>query len=193
MNSQSSQEASFSLFAGHTKIASEPLSTLLPKAKSYLEQHGESQFLFFSDETGAQMDFNLSGAQTQIEIHTASEHEPQSPRGRGRPKLGVVSREVSLLPRHWQWLELQPGGASATLRKLVEQASKANTKEEAKRRALHAAGKFMWAMAGNLPGFEEASRALYAGDLQSLQERISHWPADICQHVIFLSTDRSVI
>lgn len=187
MNNQTPQEASFSLFAGHTKIASEPLSTLLPKAKAYVEQHGQGQLLFFSDETGLQTDFNLNGPSEHIE------DESQSRRGRGRPKLGVVSREVSLLPRHWEWLEQQPGGASATLRKLVEQASRANVKEDAKRRALNAAGKFMWAMAGNLPGFEEASRALYANDLPSLQQQISHWPPDIRQHVVFLAKDRSVI
>ncbi|MFY0534142.1 DUF2239 family protein [Nannocystis pusilla] len=37
--------------------------------------------------------------------------EPPARTGPGRPKLGVVSREVSLLPRHWEWLERQPSGS----------------------------------------------------------------------------------
>src|ERR1700739_3037247 len=40
----------------------------------------------------------------------------------GRPKLGVVAREVTLLPRHWDWLATQPGGGSVALRKLVGEA-----------------------------------------------------------------------
>jgi hypothetical protein len=90
-----------------------------------------------------------------------------------------VSREVSLLPRHWEWLEQQPNGASAALRRLVDQARKSETSEQRARRAMDAAGRFLTAMAGNLPGYEEASRALYGGNRARFEELIRDWPADI--------------
>ena len=87
-----------------------------------------------------------------------------TPRGRGRPKLGVVAREVTLLPRHWDWLNSQSGGASVALRKLVEAARLAGDDKDRTRHAQEAAYRFMTALAGNLPGYEEATRALYAAD-----------------------------
>ncbi len=80
-------------------------------------------------------------------------NQPAEPRGRGRPKLGVVAREVTLLPRHWDWLNAQPGGASVALRKLVEQARRANGDADRARAAREAAYHFMSAMAGDLPAF----------------------------------------
>ena len=104
--------------------------------------------------------------------------------GPGRPKLGVVSREVSLLPRHWAWLEQQPGGISGALRRLVDESRKANQGRDRARAARDAAGKIMWALAGNFPGFEEASRALYAGDLAGFEQQTEGWPGDIRNHLI---------
>jgi hypothetical protein len=101
------------------------------------------------------------------------------PRGRGRPKLGVVAHEVTLLPRHWDWLSTQPGGASVAIRKLVEQARRLNGDADRKRAAQEAAYHFMSAMAGNLPGFEEAVRALFAGDRRRFSELIAPWPTDV--------------
>ncbi len=94
---------------------------------------------------------------------------PSKP-GPGRPKLGVVGREVTLLPRHWDWLSAQPGGASVTLRKLVEAARKQGQGEQKIRQTQDVAYRFMYAIAGDLPGFEEAARALYAWDLGRLEE-----------------------
>jgi hypothetical protein len=99
----------------------------------------------------------------------------------------VVSREVSLLPRHWEWLEEQPNGISAALRRLVEEAKKREPAAERTRRARDAAGRFMSAMAGNLPGYEEASRALYAGDAARFGELIRDWPADVREHTAKLA------
>jgi len=107
--------------------------------------------------------------------------EPAKPKP-GRPKLGVVGREVTLLPRHWDWLGSQPGGASVALRKLVEQARKDSEGADAKRRAVNACYTFMNAMAGNLPNFEEASRALFAGDRDRFDEMVDFWPADVRDH-----------
>src|SRR5574337_29887 len=82
----------------------------------------------------------------------------------GRPRLGVVPREVTLLPRHWEWLAAQPGGASAALRRLVDQARKSSEKADSRRQSSEKCYKFMSAIAGHQPGFEEAARALFAAD-----------------------------
>lgn len=100
-------------------------------------------------------------------------------RGRGRPKLGVVAREVTLLPRQWEWLAAQAGGASATLRRLVDDARKVVHPRQQRQAAQEAAYRFMQAIAGNLPGYEEATRALFADDRFGLEERIAAWPEDI--------------
>lgn len=115
--------------------------------------------------------------------------EAESPpvRKRGRPKLGVVGREVTLLPRHWDWLATQPGGASVTLRKLVEQARRARSAADRKRRAQESAYRFMVTIAGNAEGFEEASRALFAGDLEKLANQTQAWPPDVQEHLLQLA------
>jgi hypothetical protein len=109
------------------------------------------------------------------------------PRGRGRPKLGVVAREVTLLPRHWEWLGTQPGGASVALRKLVEEARRTSGDRDRSRAARDAAYHFMSAMAGNLPGFEEASRALFADDRRRFAGLIAGWPDDVRDHTVKLA------
>lgn len=105
-------------------------------------------------------------------------------RGPGRPKLGVVSREVTLLPRHWEWLASQPGGASVTLRKLVEAARKANSGKDRIRRAQEITYRFMNAVGGDLPGYEEALRALYAPDAARFATLVADWPKDVREHVL---------
>ena len=110
--------------------------------------------------------------------------------GPGRPKLGVVAREVSLLPRHWEWLEQQPNGASAAIRRLVDQARSNDPGAERTRLAIEAASRFLSAMAGNLPGYEEATRALFGRDRQRFDELIGVWPKDIRLHAQRLVCDR---
>jgi hypothetical protein len=100
----------------------------------------------------------------------------------GRPKLGVVAREVTLLPRHWDWLATQPGGASVALRKLVEHARRANQGKDERRRAQESAYRFLSAMAGNEPGFEEATRALFAGNREQFDAMVEPWPLDVRDH-----------
>lgn len=107
-------------------------------------------------------------------------------RSPGRPKLGVTAREVTLLPRHWDWLGKQPGGASVALRKLVEQAIRANVEADRLRDRQESAYRFMTAVAGNAPGHEEAVRALFANDADRLARIISAWPADVSAHVLRL-------
>lgn len=114
---------------------------------------------------------------------------PASPStsGPGRPKLGVVAREVTLLPRHWAWLAAQPGGASVALRKLVDQARKSSESQDQRRLSQEASYRFMSAMAGSLDGFEEAARALFAGDRAGLAAWVAPWPQDIQSHLMHLA------
>lgn len=102
--------------------------------------------------------------------------------GRGRRKLGVTSREVTLLPRHWEWLEAQPSGASATLRRLIDVTR--NSSEELQRQRIGAVGRFMTTMVGDASHFEEASRALYAKDFARLAELIDDWHTDIRAYIL---------
>lgn len=120
---------------------------------------------------------------TGVTANTAVDGTEGSARGRGRPKLGVVAREVTLLPRHWEWLNQQPGGASVALRKLVEEAKRANLYKDERRAAQDSTYKFMSAMAGNLVGFEEATRALFASSASRFYQHIEDWPPDIAAHV----------
>ncbi len=201
------KENTYTAFAGHERIGTADVKTLLLQVHLYvqaqqrLQDAGERTILIFEDATGLQIDFDLSGTPDELLARLASHPhfsaarsmapelppEPSATRpGPGRPKLGVVSREVSLLPRHWEWLEAQPSGCSATLRRLVEEAKKAAQGLDSAVRARDAAGKFMWALAGDLPGFEEASRALFSGRHDRLRECIGGWPEDIRDHVLRL-------
>ena len=116
-----------------------------------------------------------------------AEESPVASVGPGRPRLGVVAREVTLLPRHWAWLSSQPGGASVALRKLVEQAKKSSQQQDKVREAQEASYRFMSAMAGSLAGFEEAARALFAGDQTGFGVLIAAWPPELITHLRHLA------
>ena len=172
--------------AGSQSASWESLA-LTVKRRSSVMRRGVA---IFSDATGRAIDLDLRGSDDEIVARlppapTLGEAAPA--RARGRPKLGVVAREVTLLPRHWEWLTTQPGGASVTLRKLVETARRANGDKD-RGRAAHgdAAYHFMSAMAGDLPGFEEASRALFADERRRFSSLIAAWPHDIRDHILRL-------
>ena len=145
----------------------------------------KGEVLLFDADSGRQIDLDVSGSAEDIrrryrEQVSDPDTEIKGPiKRRGRPKLGVVGKEVTLLPRHWEWLEQQRGGASATLRRLIDQARKALSDQEQVQQAQDAAQRFMTAMAGDLPGYEEAVRALYAGNGPKFREETARWPADI--------------
>jgi hypothetical protein len=179
----------FTAFAGEQNIASGNIRETLLRTKEWIDHHSDRDTpVVFEDQTGNPIDFDLRGtpeeALDRLSSHPlfAGEHEPRRA-GPGRPKLGVISREVSLLPRHWEWLEAQRGGISVTVRALVEEARKRGQSRGLARRAREATGKFMWTIAGNLPDFEEASRALYAKDDARLRSLTAAWPKDIKKHV----------
>jgi hypothetical protein len=172
----------FSAFAGERRVVSGALRAVLIALKGRFEVDPGERVLVFEDATGRQVDFDLRG--TIDEVLARALPEPEPPRaGPGRPKLGVTSREVSLMPRHWEWLELQPNGASAALRRLVEEAKKRDPEGDRQRLAIEAASRFMTAMAGDLPDFEEASRALFAKDQDRFDHLIREWPRDIRAHL----------
>ena len=176
----------YTAFVGETLIASGALEAMLPVVKAKFDRDASALFLIFEDQSGRQVDFDLRGTVDEVVARAL----PAPPRtGPGRPKLGVVSREVSLLPRHWDWLEQQPNGASAALRRLVEEARRRNPGKEHARLATAAAGRILSAMAGNLPGYEEASRALYAGNRAHFEELIRDWPRDIRAYIQRLVED----
>jgi hypothetical protein len=140
----------------------------------------------FDDSTGGEVDFDLSGSEEEIAERLADK-EDDAPRGRGRPKLGVVAREVTLLPRHWEWLAAQSGGASVALRRLVDEARRRDGGATEARRAKSAAFRFLTTMAGDMPGFEEAIRALFADDSESFARHALGWPPDVTDHAARLA------
>ena len=161
--------ASYSAFSGVRLIAFGGLADVLGAAKAYVDTTEDPQLLIFEDRTGRQVDFDFRGSLEEVLARALPRPERTGP---GRPKLGVVSREVSLLPRHWDWLESQPQGISAGLRRLVEEARKRNPGEERARKGREALNKFITAIAGNLPNFEEATRALFAPDNAELLAKV---------------------
>jgi hypothetical protein len=189
----------YTAFHGQRLLTSGSLAEIA-RAIRRAEHDDAKPVVIFSDASGRPIDLDLRGTDeevlarlpTVVPGQTQEDPVPTEPRGRGRPKLGVVAREVTLLPRHWDWLNAQPGGASVALRKLVEQARRTGADADRARAARDAAYHFMSVMAGNLRGFEEASRALFADDRRRMAELIAGWPDDIRDHVIRLAfSDRA--
>ena len=169
----------WTLFAGEQRLAQGAPSDVAVAAQKAAEGHFEGPVLAFDDMTGRVVDLDLRGSPAEV----AARYAPTpAPRPRGRPKLGVVAREVTLLPRHWEWLAAQPGGASVALRKLVEQARRADDGDGERKARQEAAYRFMSSMAGDLPGYEEALRALFAGDRAGFDAQVTAWPADVAGH-----------
>ena len=170
------QEQTLAAFIGDRLLTSGPLEMIIPVIKERFDHDPTTLFFLFEEQSGRQVDFDLRGSLAEALARSA----PTKPRiGPGRPKLGVIPREISLLPRHWEWLEQQPNGASAAIRRLVDQAKATEPHVQQTRRAKDALSRIMSAMAGNLHDYEEACRALYADDRQRFEELIATWPADI--------------
>jgi hypothetical protein len=175
-------------FEGAKRLAQGSLAHVAVAVKRRAAQRGHGVLLVFDYATGGPIDLDLRGADKDVEARFSKSEafedgpEPPAPRGPGRPKLGVVAREVTLLPRHWEWLNAQPGGASVALRKLVEEARRVRGGRDVRRTSQEAAFRFMTAIAGNLPLYEEANRALFAGDGRRFVELTQGWPTDVRDH-----------
>ena len=185
----------YTAFVGPRRVASGPLSEVAVALVGAADRATAPAPLVFSDATGAQVELDLRGGAEGVRVRyqpgpdmsLQAQQADAPPRGRGRPRMGVVAREVTLLPEHWDWLASQPGGASVVLRKLVHQAMRAGAGRERMRRAQERSYKVMVALAGDRPGFEEAARALFAVDLDRLRSLVDKWPRDIREHVLQLA------
>lgn len=163
------------VFIDFARVDAGPRDEVLARLR---HRPGAQAALVFDDRSGERLDLDLrAGA-------SAAEAGPEAPpaRGVGRPKLGVVAREVTLLPRHWDWLSRQPGGASVALRRLIDEARHHYAERDAVRAAREACYRFMSVLAGDLPGFEEAARALFAGERERFEALVAPWPPDVAAH-----------
>lgn len=186
-------KSSYTAFENQRLICQGSLADVVLKIKKQIGKAEHSTALIFSDESGRVLDFNFRGSEKEVlkrlevflpDKTTEDTSEVRSP---GRPKLGVVSREVSLLPRHWEWLATQKGGASVTLRQLVEDARKKSAHLDETKQALERTYQFISVMAGNLENYEEALRALYKKEKSNFQNLIKNWPKDIKAHTLKLA------
>jgi hypothetical protein len=184
-----SQEQNYTVFTGDRLLGAGQLNEILYQAKEYIDAQQRAgtdpAMLIFEDESGRQIDFDFQGSAEQVVARAM----PPSRLGPGRPRLGVVAREVSLLPRHWEWLERQPNGASAALRRLVDEARKHEPPEARARIAMDTTYRVMTALGGDRPGYEEAIRALYAKDRARFTALTKEWPADVLRYLERLSGD----
>jgi uncharacterized protein len=184
----------YTAFEGHKLMVNGSLERVVLKVKSKLKSEASASILIFSDATGKQMDFDLSGTEQAVlqRLHVfLPMTRTEFTNGPGRPKLGVVSREVSLLPRHWEWLSTQSGGASATLRRLVDEARKFSSSKSVAKQAQERTYKIMSSIAGDFPLYEDALRALFKGDKKTFEAKIANWPPDIKNYLLRVSMDAS--
>jgi uncharacterized protein len=187
-------DAPYIAFEGDRRLASGDLHDVARAAKQVLDRRKDASVLVFDGKTSGPVEIDFRGSLDNVlarlpDVAPAADDDDASPapRGPGRPKLGVVAREVTLLPRHWEWLAQQPGGASVALRKLVDTARRTGEDGDRLRQAQEAAYRFMSVMAGNRPRYEDAVRALFAGDSRGFEKLIAEWPADVRDHTAKLA------
>jgi len=194
MNPQ--QTAAYVAFEGDRRLAAGSLPDVARAVKEQLDRRQHASILIFDSATGGPVDIDFRGTAADVQARLsgiagasamAEDAMPSAPRGPGRPKLGVVAREVTLLPRHWQWLARQPGGASVALRRLVEEARRNGEDKDRVRRAQEAAFRFASVMAGNEPHYEDAIRALFADEAARFEELTAAWPADVRDYALALA------
>lgn len=182
-------------FEDDHRIAAGDLPDVARAAKQLHDQHKDAAILVFDGHSSALVEIDFRGSVDDVlarlpklEAPAAdAQPAPAAPRGPGRPKLGVVAREITLLPRHWDWLAQQKGGASVAIRKLIDEARRGSGDRDRTRLAQDAAYRFMTAMAGNRPHYEDAIRALFAHDRRRFATLIADWPADIRDHAVKLA------
>jgi len=195
-NSTTAKQAPrFVAFEGDHCIASGDLRSIALAAKEVLDRRAQSAILVFDPNSGP-VDLDFRGSVEDVLARLADMPDPPlaasepvgaMPRGPGRPKLGVVAREVTLLPRHWEWLARQPGGASVALRRLVDEARRTSKDKDRIRHAQETAYRFIAAMGENKPHYEEVARALFAGDAGRFEAWTNDWPADVRDHARLLA------
>jgi hypothetical protein len=182
-------------FAGFAVVATGTPARVAREVREHLDRNPDADILVFDDRTGEPVELDLRGTVAEVLARLGVSDPGHGPgtgdhgaeadagkasgRGPGRPKLGVVAREVTLLPRHWEWLNSRPEGASAALRKLVDEARRSGEARDRARLARETCYRFLTALAGDLPGYEEALRALFAGSRAGFEEHTRAWPGDV--------------
>ena len=188
----------YTAFEGPKRLTDGGLHDVALKVKKALTRGEKAPLFIFDNATGKYLDIDFRGSAADVLARLATRGErasaaavgpvtPDTPRSPGRPKLGVIAREVTLLPEQWDWLSSQPGGASVAIRKLVTEARRTSGPRDRKRRAQERAYQFALTMAGDEQGFEEAMRALFAGDAAKFATQIKTWPKDVRGHVQLLA------
>jgi hypothetical protein len=175
-------ETSYTAFVGVQRLAAGGLADVSAAVRAALSADAE-RVIMFSDATGHAVDVDPRVVPSDLNRSPAPEAPSPAKPARGRPRLGVTAREVTLLPRHWDWLATQPGGASAALRRLVDQARRDSVGEDRRREARDVTHRVMTALAGNLPNYEAALRALYSGDQSAFSQSLADWPRDVRDYV----------
>jgi hypothetical protein len=177
-------------FDGDHCIASGDIVDVAARVKQTLSAQPQSQVLLFDLESSRHVEIDFRGSVADVTARLKTSLSPESaPRGPGRPKLGVVAREITLLPRHWEWLAAQPGGASVTLRKLIEDARRKTSAKDDARERQESVHRFLSAIAGDKPHYEDVLRALYASDGARFHALIADWPMDVRRHVERLASE----
>jgi|SRR5690625_42606 len=181
-----SNERTYTSFSGDRQIASGKLEEMLTQSIQAMQGPEAQNLVIIDDTTGRQVDFDFRGTLEEVLRRNIPEKPSRKP---GRPRLGVVSREISLLPRHWEWLAEQRGGASATLRRLVDEARRAETATDRARRAAAITGRAMTILAGDRENYEEAYRALDAGDRERFETLTATWPSELRGYLMSLAQE----
>lgn len=192
------EQTSWIAFSKNKCIASGTPREVATEVKRFIDSRAKDTVTILDARTSETVEVDFRGSvsavlkripSAPIQSHEVYVEPPAPERTVGRPRLGVTAREVTLLPRHWEWLGSQPGGASTVLRKLVEQALRSSKESDRLRQAQEAAYRFMYVMAGDSPGFEEATRALFAGDIERLQQFVAPWPRDVRKQALLLASN----
>ena len=177
-------ENTYTAFVGNTRLITDSLLNVALAIKN--QQHISNPILIFEDQTGKQIDVNIIGSESDIQQRYA---EPETVKKVGRPKLGVISREITLQQKHWNWLDMQNSSASAVIRKLIDQELNNSQSESNIMMAKQATDRFMSAMLGNMPNYEEATRALYQGNKEGFLELIQDYPNDLRAYLVLRTSD----
>src|SRR6185436_19736122 len=100
-------------FAGSRRIATGELAEVALKTNAVIVSGEQAPVLIFDDLTSEQLEVDLRGSAHDVLARlekSAGKDKPEdilaqsgadARRGPGRPKLGVIGREVTLLPRYW--------------------------------------------------------------------------------------------
>lgn len=170
-----------------TTVGTGQLCEVAGLVREHLDSAPDASVLIFDATTSEPVDIDLRGTPDDVRTRMVEKQGATAPRPPGRPRLGVIAREVTLLPAHWEWLSQQRGGASATLRRLVDTAGRCDSKGATVRASRDVAYRFMSHLAGDYPGFEAATRALYAGDNERFLAETGEWPRDVREHLVHLA------